>query len=310
MEQQFFRSNGKLMITGEYLVLRGAASLSIPTQRGQTLNISVSEGQDALEWTTTVMGNPWFKGVFGLPHLEINSSENILVAEYLQGILKAAQKLNPQFLNSSGSVSVLSNIEFEPGWGWGSSSSLLVNIATWAGVDPFQLHFMVSQGSGYDIAASSSQDPVIYRLDHGKPRVKKTDFLPAFHEKLFFIYLGDKKSSAQEVKRFSTWTKDYSQEIAEVSSISHALPEIGNFKDFMTLIKRHEEIISGVLGIPPIGQAKFSDMDGVAKSLGAWGGDFIMFATELPVSELEKVLYDKGYKTWFRYSDLILSKNS
>jgi len=38
--------------------------------------------------------------------------------------------------------------------GLGSSSTLIVNISKWANVDPFQVHKLISKGSGYDIAAS------------------------------------------------------------------------------------------------------------------------------------------------------------
>ena len=43
MEKQTFYSNGKLLLTGEYLVLNGAVALAIPTKFGQTLTIPASE---------------------------------------------------------------------------------------------------------------------------------------------------------------------------------------------------------------------------------------------------------------------------
>lgn len=37
------RANGKLLLTGEYLVLDGALSLAFPTRKGQTLLAKKSE---------------------------------------------------------------------------------------------------------------------------------------------------------------------------------------------------------------------------------------------------------------------------
>ena len=37
METQTFYSNGKLLITGEYVVLDGAKALALPTKFGQSL---------------------------------------------------------------------------------------------------------------------------------------------------------------------------------------------------------------------------------------------------------------------------------
>ena len=42
MEKTFY-SNGKLLLTGEYVVLDGATALAIPTKYGQYLEISASE---------------------------------------------------------------------------------------------------------------------------------------------------------------------------------------------------------------------------------------------------------------------------
>ena len=42
--KQTFYSNGKLLITGEYLVLDGAKAFALPTKFGQKLTIEETEG--------------------------------------------------------------------------------------------------------------------------------------------------------------------------------------------------------------------------------------------------------------------------
>ena len=34
-----YRANGKLLLTGEYLVLKGALALALPTKLGQTMTV-------------------------------------------------------------------------------------------------------------------------------------------------------------------------------------------------------------------------------------------------------------------------------
>jgi hypothetical protein len=55
-----FHANAKLMITGEYLVLRGAHSLSVPLKFGQTLQLTEHPGIPAIGWTTYVKEHHWF----------------------------------------------------------------------------------------------------------------------------------------------------------------------------------------------------------------------------------------------------------
>ncbi len=298
------------MITGEYLVLKGASALSIPVKKGQTLNLVTGGVSGFLEWSTSILGNPWFHVSFHLPDLEITNTNMSSVAKNLQKILIGAKRLNPRFLNTSASFKAISNIEFDIDWGLGSSSSLLVNIASWAGVDPFRLHFSVSEGSGYDIASSSSDYPVLYSMGNGNPYFERADFSPPFHEKLYFVYLGNKKSSEDAVKKFNTLLKDYTKEIREIDLISRAIVNVREFFDFTSLLKQHEDIISSVIEIPSVTSTYFSDFDGTCKSLGAWGGDFVLLATPFPEDDVKDYLSHKGYDTWFRYADLILPLKS
>ncbi len=48
MKKEFY-SNGKLLITGEYLVLDGAKALALPTKFGQTLTVEVAQNQE-ISW--------------------------------------------------------------------------------------------------------------------------------------------------------------------------------------------------------------------------------------------------------------------
>ena len=56
-----YYSNGKLLITGEYLVLDGAKALALPTKYGQYLTVTSGTNQE-IHWTSFDNDNSiWFQ---------------------------------------------------------------------------------------------------------------------------------------------------------------------------------------------------------------------------------------------------------
>ena len=99
------RTNGKLLLTGEYFVTEGAVSLALPTQLGQTLEIQQSdcEGDSQLIWKSYSKEDAiWFEATYTLPGLKLITSDgekdHVKVARTLKSILKEAKALNPKFL--------------------------------------------------------------------------------------------------------------------------------------------------------------------------------------------------------------------
>ena len=78
-------------------------------------------------------------------------------------------------------------------------------------------------------------------------------------------------------------------------------------KAFEALIKEHEEIVSSIIQQPRAKDIYFSDFWGEIKSLGAWGGDFVLATSERSFEETEKYFNDKGFDTVLTYDELILS---
>jgi hypothetical protein len=76
---------------------------------------------------------------------------------------------------------------------------------------------------------------------------------------------------------------------------------------FKQLILEHESLVGKVLNKIPIQQELFSDFSGAIKSLGAWGGDFIMAVGE---KNTPKYFKSKGYYTVLTYAEMALSTTS
>ena len=163
-----FYSNGKILITSEYLVLAGAKAFAIPCKKGQYLKFKNLENQ-TISWKSyDHNSNLWFEAVFELPSINIIKSSEIFIAKKLKAILNLAKKENPNFLLEGGEVKTF--LEFNKNWGLGSSSTLISNIATWAKVNPYQLGKKSFGGSGYDIACSHARGPIIYTKKRTKSK--------------------------------------------------------------------------------------------------------------------------------------------
>jgi hypothetical protein len=61
--------------------------------------------------------------------------------------------------------------------------------------------------------------------------------------------------------------------------------------------------MSSILELPTVKESLFCDFNGSIKSLGAWGGDFVLVVSkENPISYFK----NKGFKTIVAYKDMIL----
>lgn len=328
-----YHSNGKFLLTGEYLVLKGALALATPLKFGQSMTIkTVSE--PFLHWDAYKPDGPWFSVTLNQKNIEIIDCNDRQKAEKLVQILKAVRELNPDAFNDG--LHFETHLDFDQNWGLGSSSTLISNLARWANIDPYELLKMTFGGSGYDIACATAEQSIYYQLvDAGAalrqaqgpklnsdvkpevvepvetptPLVKSVDFNPPFAEHLFFVYQGQKQSSSKEIKAFLAKANpdDLQKDIEAISEISRAVPKCQNLDEFGLLMQCHERIIARCIGQEPV-QKRFPGFEGTLKSLGAWGGDFILAATEWDEKQVRDFFKGKGLETVFGYKEITLNE--
>ena len=262
-------------------------------------------GVGILQWETTVLNKPWFTAEFGLPGLELFSTSDTGISSFLIKILKAAKEIIPASNIFSNSLKINTSIDFDMNWGLGSSSSLISNIAYWLNIDPFELYWKVSEGSGVDIACARTRRPVLYRLIDRKPLIEEIDFKPSFRNNLYFIYLGRKKDSQSAVREFKRKQAGSPEIIKNISDITMSMAHAGTIAEFEDSLIEHEKILSGILEIPPVQMTYFADFHGKIKSLGAWGGDFVMVTWQGTEQDLQKYFRNKGLNTIFTYERMI-----
>ena len=299
-----YYSNGKLLLTGEYVVLDGAIALALPTKLGQVLEVDDREEEGILWKSYDEKNSLWFEEEFRIKETEIVGSDKDEVSRRLSSILTEAHRANPERLSGKGGYKVSSRLDFNRNWGLGSSSTLINNIAQWFDVDAYWLLKQSFGGSGYDIAAAQHDHPILFSLEEGKPTALTTSFDPPFKDQLFFVYMNRKQDSRHSIEHYRSQPQEQvSEAVDKINGLTHQLLNSQTLAEFELLLEIHETLISRLINTPKVKGALFPDYPGTLKSLGGWGGDFIL-ATG---GEAEKKYFRrKGYETVIGYSEMIL----
>ncbi|HET8752891.1 MAG TPA: GYDIA family GHMP kinase [Salinimicrobium sp.] len=306
MKKSFY-SNGKLLLTGEYVVLDGATALSLPTKFGQWLDIEASE-DGKIHWKSLDHnGNAWFEEKWQFDGEKFTSEakyENDKISAKLQEILMEAHKMNPEILSKNAGFSIHTRLNFPRNWGLGTSSTLVNNIADWFQIDAYELQEKTFGGSGFDIASAKNDTPVSYlRTSEGRT-VLSAAFYPKFKDEIFFVFLNRKQNSRTSISHYKKHSKmPFLDSIEKISGITFQMIHCENIAAFEILLDVHETLISRVIDTPKIKSRLFPDYPRAIKSLGGWGGDFIL-ATG---GEAEKEYFrSKGFSVILDYDEMIL----
>ncbi|MGV4461391.1 GYDIA family GHMP kinase [Ornithobacterium rhinotracheale] len=306
MAKNTFCAHGKLLLTAEYVVLDGAKALCLPTQIGQNLEVSpLGETSNFFEWTAILKnGKIWFSEKYVQKPDEIvffpdskKSKEGVFLLKILNEILA----LNPsvQFQN----LSFKTQLEFNKDWGVGSSSTLIALLAQFAEVNAYELLEKTFGGSGYDLACALAKQPIFYTRNGVQPKIEIVDFSPTFKNQLFFVYLNQKQNSREGIAMYRQKPKN-ADLIQAISQISEKVALAQDLESFNQLLEKHESLISRQIKMPCVQEKLFPDYtQGIVKSLGAWGGDFVLVSSKNADLDYFK---QKGYHTILPYSDLIL----
>ena len=302
-----YYGHGKLLLTSEYAVLDGAVALAIPTQLGQKMTIKQTRKSD-LYWNSfDHLSQEWFSAQMSLYDFSAIKTSDPEKAEYLGKLLKGAVRLNSEFLSQWNGFDVKTELEFSKDWGLGSSSSLIYTMAQWADVNPLLLHFQVSEGSGYDVACAGADYPISYQLTDESVSYTEVDFDPVFKDKLYFVHLNNKQSSQQGIEYYLKKARKRKTLASKLSKITEDFINCKSFSNFRNLIDEHEAAVSEHLSLQCVKEKHFADFDGSMKSLGAWGGDFILVAPELSEDVVKSYFTAKGYKTILPYETIIFN---
>ena len=251
-------------------------------------------------------GKVWFESDISLYDFSSDKTTDPELSAYLQKVLKSAVRLNCEFLDKWNAFKVETKLEFPRDWGLGSSSTLIYLVALWADINPLELYFRVENGSGYDVACAGAKGPIEYWSTDDDISYAYTDFNPKFADQLYFVHLNEKSKSSEGIKSYLSVVKDKKGLVKSITEITENIQDTTDIKAFAQLLEEHEALIHKHTGFEVVKAKRFSDYWGTVKSLGAWGGDFVLATSDRGLADTQSYFTKKGYKTIVPYKEMVL----
>ena len=291
------RGNGKLLITGEYLVLDGALSLALPVSFGQSLEFVYNEeASDILVWKSLDhRGQEWVNKNFSKSAKPSYTSRD----EQSFHTLLANTVFQDEKL-----AGVTCHLEFDRQWGLGSSSTLIHCLASHYQCNPYELSSKSFGGSGYDIACAGHRTPILYQRNLQEPfspHVQEAKWSPNFTNQVYFVYLGQKQNSREAIAQYKQLALS-EKPIEAMNELTKSMNSSTSLDETAYLIQQHEHLMASVLKTPSLDKKLWRDSTIVSKSLGAWGGDFCMVLFQGPMDDLKKIASRHGLHTVLPWS--------
>ena len=103
------------------------------------------------------------------------------------------------------------------------------------------------------------------------------------------------------MNKFLNHKSEFKDDILKINLLGDMVIKEKNQGIFNEILKEHEEIISKIISKKPIQKILFKDFYGQVKSLGSWGGDFILASGD---KQTPNYFSSKGYNTIIPFSKM------
>ena len=133
--------------------------------------------------------------------------------------------------------------------------------------------------------------------------MKTINFNPVFKENIYFVYLNKKQNSKTAIANYRNKKGNITKVIPTINKITEALINTTELQEFTNQIDKHEVLMQEILETQTVKDVLFPDFEGTIKSLGAWGGDFVMVVSR---NNPMAYFYSKGYEVVVSYDEMIL----
>lgn len=292
------------MLSGAYFALFGAKTLAVPTQLGQHMTVEAIKGQpDLLHWQSKdKQGQVWLDVNLSLQDLKPIGRSTGEEAGLLL-VLQELKAMKPELFSPDKAYYITTRLEFDRDWGLGSSSTLVSLLAQWAGVDALELNRKSLGGSGYDVACATAEQTIVYQ--NGKV-LSETSLPLNFKDQVVFVHLNQKQDTREAVQHFKARGNNWADEVATVNDITDGLVNSTQLADWLQLKQEEENLIANATGLTKVQELYFKDFPGLACSLGAWGGDFVMLLSEQDAAKTVTYCHNKGFTTTLLWDDMLL----
>jgi mevalonate kinase len=298
MEVLKYEASGKLLLFGEYFVLRGSKCLAIPLNVGQAVTITQHTNQHIFWQCFDEQNNCWLTIEFSTA-LEIVQTNDLEKAKIVQQLLQYIKQKNKNILLEQ--LNFQFTLSFNRAFGFGTSATLISLLSQWSGVNAYDLLANTFEGSGYDIATATASKPIVYIIQ--QKTITTFTLAKNITPYILFIYLGKKQISSKEINAFKNKIIT-PQQLEQMNNIVLSATNCTEIEAWENLMQQSETLVASVLNTLPIKEQMFQDYPFAIKSLGAWGGDFIM-ATCRDINTAKNYFLQKNMTTFFTYNELI-----
>ena len=283
-----FYAHGKLLLTGEYAITQGANGFAVPTTLGQKLTVKFLDSPNIHWQAYTATGDCWLDVLLS-SQLEILKTDQPKEAQHL---VKQLQIVAAHSDKLTGGLHFKTHLEFDRSWGLGSSSTFTSLLAQFANLDVLDLFHGAHGGSGYDLACASATGPILYHIEKGLAEVTPVKCAPDFADDLAFVFSGKKQLTSESLALVEKQPFNQ-QQIQKINELTAAFVGASTLERLESVMREHEEFIGGHLGMLPVSEHLFKGYDGAVKSLGGWGGDFVLVTR---YSKNQQWLNENGFK--------------
>ncbi|MDO5614754.1 MAG: GYDIA family GHMP kinase [Cruoricaptor ignavus] len=296
-------SPGKLLLTSEYTVLDGALALAVPTQQGQEFFFEeIADAKSLVVWEAYHLNKLWLRAKINYENWTVLETNIPQSAEFVVKVLKNVQRLSQSKFQDNSSYHLKTNLQFPANFGLGSSSTLMNNLAEWSAIDAFLLNDDSLGGSGYDIAIAKEKAALLFQIKEKKREWQRIDFNPEFKNELIFIHLNQKQDSREGIKMYKSVEKS-AEIIQQFTDFTKEIIQTKTIEKFSEIMALHEKTLSRIIKMETVKDQIFPDCPTFVKSLGAWGGDFVMSSK---FENHVEYFTAKGFPTIFEWKEMIL----
>ncbi|NJL76553.1 MAG: hypothetical protein HC892_17580 [Saprospiraceae bacterium] len=118
--------------------------------------------------------------------------------------------------------------------------------------------------------------------------------------------MQQKQNSRLGIARYRARAADSLAWVAKSTELTNLILKASDLVSFETILLEHEQLVASALDLECAKDLYFADYWGAIKSLGAWGGDFVLVTSDKSRSQTAQYFNDKGYSVFLDYNELIL----
>ncbi len=308
-----FFAPGKILLTGEYLVLNGFESIALPTKWGQSMHVwefdTPGNQHDFLIFEAKdIQNNIWFSCRFELPTFQVIDSDLLSNTETIR-LKQIFQKADLAHWKIGKSYRIETKLDFNRVYGLGSSSTLITLMAEYLNLNALQLQFEVFGGSGYDVAVGMIKKPIVYWLTEDDSNWQFWQMNTQLSQNWEVVFFGKKMDSRKSISEVQDALNEIAEDDFYTAQFDHILKLTKNATDKLSMeasLEMYQKLLSESIHLKtPYEVLEISPVNGgLCKWLGAWGGDMIL------VNDVILNAYPEKFENYskMKWNDLIIQQ--